>query len=86
MLCQLVKQYTSAAEEESMYLSLPEGIAFQHLSNAVQNVLKKAFILYVLQDGYVDLNTGKTIILHIIVRIKNLCSEMNLIVPQLHLG
>ena len=24
LLCQLVKQYTSAAEEESMYLSLPE--------------------------------------------------------------
>ena len=24
MLCQLVKHYTTAAEEESMYLSLPE--------------------------------------------------------------
>jgi len=24
LLCQLVKQYTSAAEEEAMYLSLPE--------------------------------------------------------------
>ena len=59
-----------------------QGILFRLLSSDVQNVQKKGIILYVLQDP-LDLITGKTIILHRVIKIQNLWSDMHLILLQL---
>jgi len=47
LLCQLVKQYTSAAEEESMYLSLPElsRDSFSTFTHRCAKCAKKGFYL-----------------------------------------
>jgi len=54
MLCQLVKQYTTAAEEESRYLSLPEVSrdSFLTFKKRCAKCAKKGYYL-VRSTGYV---------------------------------
>ena len=61
LLCQLVKQYTSAAEEEAMYLSLPEVSrdSFSTFMQRCTKCAKKAFVSagYSLPGYYQDYNS-----------------------------